>query len=325
MARFGSILLTLIFLGAVAAVMGLRWYTQETTAPGPLAAEKLVVIEPGHSTKAISAELYEEGVIRSPLAFLVDARLQNMKAGMKAGEYQLLPGMSIDSIIALLQSGKTYQHKLTIPEGLTVAEIAGILKNEPALAGDIAALPPEGSLLPETYKFTRGTPRTVFLARMQEAMQQELNGLWEKRAADLPLSREEAVVLASIVEKETALPAERPRVAGVFLNRLHKGIPLQSDPTVIYALTHGQARLERSLTHDDLKTPSAYNTYIATGLPPTAIANPGKASIAAVLNPEKNNYLYFVANGSGGHSFAATLKEHNNNVAHWRLLRKNAN
>ena len=203
-------------------------------------------------------------------------------------------------------------------------EIVELLKKEAVLTGAVDPLPPEGSLLPETYKFSYGDTRQGIIERMKKSMQEEMTALWSKRAADFPLSESEAVVLASIVEKETALPAERPRVAGIFLNRLHKGIPLQSDQTVIYALTLGQSVLTRPLTYADLRRPSVYNTYVATGLPPTPIANPGKATLAAVLNPEKNDYIYFVANGTGGHSFAKTLQEHNRNVAKWRLLEKKA-
>jgi UPF0755 protein len=270
----------------------------------------------------MAAQLQSASVIDDPLAFRLDAKLQARLEGLKAGEYQFQPHMNIAEVIALMQSGKIYQHKITIPEGLMSVEIIDLLKKEPALTGDIPLLPAEGSLLPETYKFTYGDKRQAIIERMKKSMQDEMAAIWTKRAADYPLSEQEAVVLASIVEKETALPNERRRIAGVFLNRLKKGIPLQSDPTVIYALTLGQNVLGRTLTYDDLKKPSPYNTYIASGLPPAPIANPGKATLAAVLNPEKNDYIYFVADGSGGHAFSKTLQEHNRNVAKWRLLEK---
>ncbi|MBI3441738.1 MAG: endolytic transglycosylase MltG, partial [Proteobacteria bacterium] len=194
----------------------------------------------------------------------------------------------------------------------------------PVLIGDIATIPMEGSLLPETYDFSYHDTRQNLIERMKKSMQEELRALWEKRAGDIPFATpDEAVTLASIVEKETRLHDERPRVAGVFINRLKKHIPLQSDPTVIYAVTLGQAKLDRVLTYKDLQTSSAYNTYSRQGLPPTPIANPGRASLAAVLNPEHNDYIYFVANGTGGHVFAKTLKEHNHNVAQWRKMQKN--
>lgn len=325
MARLGSIIFTLFLMGAVGAFVAVRWLQHEITVPNTLAAEKLVVIAPGTSVKGITAQLLEEGVIQNKLAFLADARWQNRKKELKAGEYKFTPGMTIEEVILLLQSGKTYQHSITIPEGLTVTEITGLLVNEPALTGDVSEPPPEGSLLPETYKFSRGDTRQSMINRMQKAMQEELDILWNARAPDFNLARDEVVVLASIVEKETGVASERPRVAGVFTNRLRKSIALQSDPTVIYALTHGKTKLERPLTYADLKTPSAFNTYIATGLPPSPIANPGRASLAAVLNPEKNDYIYFVADGTGGHAFAVTLKEHNNNVSRWRKLQKSAN
>ena len=325
MKKLKYIFATLILLGLVAAALSVGWFNDTIKAPGPLAAEKLVYIAPGMHSRSMAEKLLAEGVINSETAFRLDARLQSRVEGLKAGEYQFAPHMSIADIIILLQSGKTYQHKITIPEGLMSIEIVNLINKETALTGALTALPPEGSLLPETYKFSYGDTRQSLVDRMKKSMQDEMNALWLKRAPNFPLSESEAVVLASIVEKETALALERPRVAGVFLNRLHKGIPLQSDPTVIYALTLGQSILGRPLTFDDLKKPSPYNTYKASGLPPTPIANPGKASLAAVLNPEKNDFIYFVADGSGGHAFAKTLQEHNRNVAKWRALEKKAN
>ena len=321
MKRLKYIFATLLLLGVITAGVAVNWFDDAIKAPGPLAVEKLVYIAPGTHSTGMGDKLLQEGVIDIELAFRVDAKLQGRLEGLKAGEYQFEPHMSITDIITLLQSGKTYQHKITIPEGLMSIEIVDLLKKEPVLTGTIGALPPEGSLLPETYKFSYGDTRQSVLNRMKKAMQDEMAVLWTKHAADFPLTENEAIVLASIVEKETGLAIERPRVAGIFLNRLRKGIPLQSDPTVIYALTLGQSVLGRPLEHDDLKKPSPYNTYIATGLPPGPIANPGKASLEAVLNPEKNDYIYFVADGSGGHAFAKTLQEHNSNVAKWRLFR----
>lgn len=314
-------LVLIVILGIAGAFLGFQWLQGEIVAPGPLAAEKLVYI-PKTTVRGITNKLKEEGVIDNDTAFLLDARWQNRLAGLHAGEYQFTPRISIADVISLLQGGKTYQHKMTIAEGLTVAEVLDLLKKETALTGDVKTPPPEGSLLPETYKFSYGDTREGLVDRMKKEMSETVDSLWAKRAPDMPLSKEEAIVLASIVEKETGLAAERPRVAGVFFNRLHKSIPLQSDPTVIYALTLGEKPLGRLLTTDDLKKPSQYNTYVATGLPPGPIANPGKASLEAVMNPEKNEYIYFVADGSGGHAFAKTLQEHNRNVAHWRSLQK---
>jgi UPF0755 protein len=212
---------------------------------------------------------------------------------------------------------------VTIAEGLTVMEIITLLQGETALTGALSALPAEGSLLSETYYYTYGMTRQMIVERMQKAMQETLSSLWNGRVADGILrTPEEVAVLASIVEKETGLAAERPRVAGVFINRLRQGMPLQSDPTVIYAVTEGKMKLERPLSLADLKTPSPYNTYLVKGLPPFPIANVGKAALEAVLHPEAHDYIYFVADGTGGHAFAKTLAEHNNNVAKWRRISK---
>ncbi|MCE9507732.1 MAG: endolytic transglycosylase MltG [Alphaproteobacteria bacterium] len=320
--RLRYILLSLLLCAALAAT---AWFNYAVNAPGPLAAEKLLYIAPGNSVRAITAKLLDGGIIDNGPAFLIDARWRNRQENLKAGEYNFPAGISIGGVITLLQSGKTWQRRITIPEGLEVTEVMDLLNSEPALTGAIDPRPPEGSLLPETYLFSYGDTRQGLVNRMKNSLQKELAALWEKRAGGLPLKTpEEAVILASIVEKETGLAGERPRVAGVFTNRLNRRIPLQSDPTVSYAVTQGKGSLDRALSYQDLKTPSPYNTYLVAGLPPTPIANPGKASLAAVLNPEKNDYLYFVADGSGGHVFARTLKEHNNNVARWRRLEKKA-
>ncbi len=314
----GSAFLTLLLTVALAGVAAAGFFMQATQAPGPLVAEKLVYIAPGKSVRGIAARLQDENVIASSLVFRVEAKTK----ALKAGEYRFLPGMSTRAVVALLQSGKTWQRKITIPEGLTVVEIIGLLTNEPVLTGDVTT-PPEGSLLPETYHFSHGDQRQAIIERMQKSMRDALQAEWEKRSAALPVKTPaEAVILASVVEKETGLAAERPRIAGVFANRLRQGIPLQSDPTVIYAITQGKEKFSRSLTYKDLKNPSPYNTYVVPGLPPGPIANPGRASLAAVLNPEKTDYIYFVADGTGGHAFAKTLQEHNNNVARWRKLAK---
>jgi UPF0755 protein len=313
----------LILCAALAAAVAGVWLNDAINAPGPLAAEKLLYIEPGSSVKTVTAKLLDGGIINNGTAFLIDARWRNRRENLKAGEYNFPAGVNIGGIITLLQSGKTWQRKITIPEGLTVPEVMNLLNGEPALSGSIDPLPAEGSLLPETYLFSYGDTRQSLVNRMKNSMQKELAALWEKRGQGLPLKDpQEAVTLASIVEKETGLAGERSRVAGVFTNRLNRRIPLQSDPTVSYAVTQGKGSLDRALSYQDLKTPSPYNTYLVAGLPPAPIANPGKASLAAVLTPEKNDYIYFVADGSGGHVFARTLKEHNNNVARWRQLGK---
>jgi UPF0755 protein len=300
------------------------WGQLEYQKSGTFAADKIIVIEANSPTKAIAGTLMAQGLLdgRGGVIFRLAAKLQG--ASLKAGEYEFkAQSSSIKDIIELLRSGRVYQHKVTIAEGLTAMEIITLLQGESGLTGALAALPAEGTLLPETYYYTYGMTRQMIVERMQKAMRETLAALWESRTADTVLKTpEEAVVLASIVEKETGLAAERPRVAGVFINRLRRNMPLQSDPTVIYAVTGGQVKLDRALSLADLKTPSPYNTYKVRGLPPSPIANVGKAALEAVLHPEAHDYLYFVADGTGGHAFAKTLAEHNNNVAKWRKIQK---
>jgi UPF0755 protein len=225
--------------------------------------------------------------------------------------------------MALIVSGKTVVRRLTVAEGLTTAQVLDLLDATDGLEGRIAERPPEGSLLPETYHFSYGDSRQGMVERMQRAMRETLDRLWRKRRADLPLkTKQQALTLASIVEKETAVPHERPHIAGVFLNRLRRGMPLQSDPTVAYALTGGKVPLDRALASADLKTDSPYNTYVSRGLPPGPIANPGRESIAAVLQPLDTDDLYFVADGGGGHAFARTFQEHLRNVQRWRKVER---
>ena len=226
-------------------------------------------------------------------------------------------------ILKILTEGEVYVRRITFAEGLSSAEILDMVGAAEGLEGDLPESLPEGSLLPETYHYVRGDTRGDLLARMRAARDAALDELWTERAEGLPVeSKEEAVILASIVEKETALADERPQVAAVFLNRLKRGMPLQSDPTVVYGLTQGKEPLGRALTYDDLRSETAYNTYVIPRLPPGPIANPGRAAIAAVLNPADVSFLYFVADGTGGHAFANTLEEHNRNVANWRKIQK---
>lgn len=323
MKKIISIFILLVITGLLAASGLCYWGWQEYQKTGTLSADKIFVIEANSSTRAIAEMLAERGVLDAAdsMVFRLAAKLQG--ASLKAGEYEFKAQSSIKDIIELLQSGRVYQHKVTIAEGLTVMEIITLLQGETALTGALAALPAEGSLLPETYYYTYGMTRQMIVERMQKAMQETLSSLWNGRVADGILKTpEEAAVLASIVEKETGLAAERPRVAGVFINRLRQGMPLQSDPTVIYAVTEGKMKLERPLSLADLKTPSPYNTYLVKGLPPSPIANVGKAALEAALHPEAHDYIYFVADGTGGHAFAKTLAEHNNNVAKWRRISK---
>ena len=224
-----------------------------------------------------------------------------------------------------LVEGRSIQHSITIPEGLTSAQIVARINEHPILVGDIDYIPAEGSLLPETYKFTRGASRQEVLERMQRAHQKVVDEAWEHRIEDLPIqTKEDLITLASIVEKETGRADERNRVAAVFLNRLKRGMKLQSDPTILYGLYGGEAwEKSRTIYRSDMQRPNAYNTYQIEGLPPGPIANPGRASIEAVANPSRTDDLYFVADGSGGHAFSETLAEHNRNVEKWRAIEAN--
>lgn len=308
---------------AVFVAAGLAWEGhQRFAAPGPLAETATVTIPRGVGTEAIARRLAEAGIIDSPLVFEIGARLR--QATLKAGEYAFAPGISAEDVLRQMQEGRTITHRLTIAEGLTVRQVLDAVYDAEFLAGDITLVPPEGWLLPETWHVSRDDPRNELVGRMERSMRQLVERLWEERVPGLPLkSPEEAVVLASIVERETAVAAERPRVASVFINRLRLGMRLQSDPTVIYGLSDGLGVLDRGLTRSDLATAHAWNTYVIAGLPPTPIANPGRASLEAVLlHPADTKDLYFVADGTGGHVFARTLAEHNRNVAQWRRIER---
>jgi UPF0755 protein len=309
---------TLLALGGAAGALYLD-LKAKFDAPGPLTAPLTLVLEKGAGAAAIAAALEAKGVIRSARVFLFGAWREKAGAGLLAGEYAFEAGMSAHSVLEKLRRGEVVIHRFTLAEGVSSAEAMAVLNATELLRGMLSDLPAEGSLLPDTYHFVLGDSRADLVHRMTAAMRALLAQSWSKRAHDLPLqSPEEALVLASIVEKETGLPEERPLIAGVFANRLKRGMPLQSDPTVIYALTAGRAPLGRPLTHADLATDSPFNTYARKGLPPAPIANPGRDAIAAVLNPAPTDALYFVADGSGGHAFARTLEEHNRNVARAR-------
>jgi UPF0755 protein len=291
--------------------------------PGPRAANgqsTTVVLEYGSGVRGIARTLKEAHVIRSQALFLAMAKLAG-GARLKAGEYAIASGESMARIISDLRAGRVVRHFITIPEGWTSEMAANAVNGSPLLTGQ-APTPPEGAILPETYEVRRGEDRAQVMRRMEQARDKLLAELWANRKPGLPFATpEQAVVLASIVEKETALAAERPRIAAVFENRLKAGMRLESDPTVIYGISRGLP-LGRGLTIGDLASPSPYNTYQTPGLPPTPIANPGRAALEAVLRPPQTDELYFVANGSGGHSFAATYEQHQKNVAQWRQIER---
>jgi len=290
------------------------------TASGPLSEPKTVLFKRGTGFEEIVDNMAEAEVIRHPLLFKVIAVLLGDARKFKAGEYEFSAAISPKLVMDMIAAGRVVVHKLTVPEGLTVKQVLALLDAEPMLEGQVRDTIPEGSLLPQTYHFTYGDDRNLLVGRMRSGMTQTIEELWPTRKPGLPLeTAAQAVTLASIVEKETGLDHERGRVAAVFINRLRLGMKLQSDPTVIYGIEQS-GNLGRSLTFSDLRTPSAYNTYVIAGLPPGPIANPGRASIEAVLNPPITKELYFVATGTGGHNFATTLAQHNINVSKYRAV-----
>ncbi len=306
----------------IAAGAGLYLYRQ-LTEPGPLAAETVVVVPHGASVARIAGVLAESGVIADPASFEIGARLLARQRPLRAGEFAFAPGISAIEAMRLLQAGRTVMRSLTVPEGLTTAQVLDLVGAAAGLRGEPPRPPGEGLLLPETYHYAWGDGATEMVARMRRAMEEALAELWLSRAEGLPfVTPEEALALASIVEKETSLAEERPRIAAVFLNRLRRGMRLQSDPTVAFALAQAGGPLGRPLTRDDLQVQHPYNTYVVDGLPPGPIANPGRASLEAVLHPADSEELYFVADGNGGHAFAKNLKEHQRNVAKWRRLNR---
>ncbi|MEN6540988.1 endolytic transglycosylase MltG [Parvibaculum sp.] len=294
-------------------------------APGPAAAPTVVWLAPGLGLSAIAERLHEAHVLNEPNIFRLAVRLNKAAGTLKAGEYEIPAHASMAEIVRILREGKSIVHQITVPEGLTSQEVMEIVRADPVLTGDAPPAPAEGSLLPETYNFTRGTTRVQVVQRMQKAASQLVNEAWPHRAANLPYkTQREAIILASIVEKETGLAAERPKVAAVFVNRLRKPMRLQSDPTIIYGITGGKGPLGRPIRQSELDRVTPYNTYQVDGLPPTPICNPGRASIDAVLNPPQTSDLYFVADGTGGHAFAGSLSEHDRNVSHWRQVERKA-
>lgn len=320
--RFVTLLLAfaVIFAGGVAV-----WGISIFQAPGPLTAETDVVFPRGADLRQISYQLQENGVIERADIFQVAVRLMRKSRQLKAGEFRFPAQVSPIQAMDILIRGETVVRRLTVPEGLLKSEVLEILAAADGLEGmpDTDAIE-EGSLMPDTYHFSFGDQRIEILERMRNSMSQTVEELWKSRAIGLPLSNpQQAIVLASIVEKETAVAEERALVAGVFTNRLRRGMRLQSDPTVAYAVTGGRHALDRPLTREDLRLPHPYNTYMSNGLPPAPICNPGRDSLAAVLRPAKTDALYFVADGSGGHAFARTLDEHLINVARWRRLQRN--
>lgn len=325
---FLKFLFALIVFAAVAGAGAGFWALQQFDAPGPAPANpsqgtgNTFIVERGWGLSEIAEQLEQAGLISNAIIFRAGVLYNRKQQKLKAGEFAIPPGASMHEIMDVLTEGKAVQYKLTVAEGLTSAMIIDLVRKTPVLTGDVTVLPVEGTLLPETYVFPRGMARDDLLRRMKQDQETVLNALWAKRQPDLPVkTKYEAVILASIVEKETGKAHERPHVAGVFVNRLRKGMKLQSDPTIIYNLTGGYP-LGRPIRQSELVAATTHNTYVIPALPPTPIANPGKASLAAVLSPMQTDDLFFVADGTGGHAFAATLAEHEKNVARWREIER---
>ena len=323
--RVSAIVLAVLlsFLG-IAGVAAWFYANHLYTSPGPVSADgspRIVVIERGASVPKIADRLAEAGVIPDARIFRLAVRVTGRGGALKAGEYSFTSGDSLRDVIARLEEGRVVLHTVTVPEGLTTAMVLRLLEAETTLSGEAPSPPPrEGVLLPDTYSIQRGEGREAVITRMAEAQRALLEELWPMRQEGLPFrTQEEAIILASIVEKETGLAEERPMVAGVFVNRLRKGMRLESDPTIIYGLTGGEP-LGRGLRRSEIDRQNAWSTYQIFGLPPTPICNPGRDAIMAVLNPPVTDALFFVADGTGGHAFASDYAEHLRNVAAWREI-----
>ncbi|KQY19347.1 MULTISPECIES: endolytic transglycosylase MltG [Rhizobium/Agrobacterium group] len=321
---FLNFLMTVIVCLTIAAAGTVYYAMSAYEDQGPLTANTNFIVRNGAGIQEIASSLERNNIVSDGrvFRFMSEAYLEDNDT-LKAGEYEIKAGSSMQEIMQLLKSGKSILYSVSLPEGLTVKQMFSRLGSDPVLEGDLPAqVPAEGTLRPDTYKFSRGTKRAEIVAQMAAAQKQLVDQIWEKRDPDLPIaSRDEFVTLASIVEKETGIADERSRVASVFINRLEKGMRLQSDPTIIYGIFGGDGKpADRPILKSDLEKDTPYNTYMIRGLPPTPIANPGRAALEAVSNPSRTSDLYFVADGTGGHVFAATLDEHNNNVRRWRKI-----
>jgi UPF0755 protein len=315
----GNAIFTVLIVISVAVGAVLFFGKQRFEAAGPLAEDKVVNIPRGLGIRDIADLLQREGVIEQPYIFMGSVIALKARGELKYGEYQFTKRASIADVVDTIIEGKVVQHAFTVPEGLTSEQIVARLLENTALTGQIKEIPREGTLLPETYRFTRGMTREQIIQRMQQAHRRVLQDVWDHRMPDLPVKTpEQLVTLASIVEKETGRPDERTRVAAVFVNRLKAKMRLQSDPTIIYGLTGGKGSLGRPILKSEIEQPTPYNTYVIDGLPPGPIANPGRASLEAAANPARTKELYFVADGGGGHLFSDNYAEHQKNVVRLR-------
>ncbi len=317
----GTLTTMVLLLIAIGGAIGFTKYLYDTK--GPLPHSEVIVIPKGEGVSEIADRLERKNMIIDKRLFKAAVMYFGVQNKLKAGEYEIPKQASMRQVLDHLLEGKSIMHSLSFPEGMTSQQLLARLNAHEILKGELTEIPQEGTLLPDTYLFTRGTERSELVKRMRTAQKKFLNSLWKQRSEDLPFkTKEEALILASIVEKETGVAGERPHIAGVFINRLNKGMRLQSDPTIIYGLVGGVGKLGRGIRKSELEKDTPYNTYVIKGLPPTPIANPGRAAIEAVLNPKKTDDLYFVADGTGGHIFAKTLKDHDKNVREWRKIEK---
>ena len=315
----GNAIFTIILVTALAGGLAYSIGKGRIDAPGPLENEKIVNIPRGLGLRDIADVLAKENVIDQPWFFIGGVVVLKAREDLKYGEYKFTKNITLREAIETIVGGKVIQHAVTIPEGLTSEQIIARLVEVDFLSGNIREVPKEGTLLPETYSFPRGTTREQAIQRMQQAQKRVLQEVWERRSPEVPVKNvEQLITLASIVEKETGKPDERTRVAAVFVNRLKQRMRLQSDPTIIYGLVGGKGTLGRPIMKSEIEQPTPYNTYAIEGLPPGPIANPGRGSLEAAANPARTKELYFVADGSGGHAFAENLQQHQQNVSRLR-------
>ncbi|WP_144185589.1 endolytic transglycosylase MltG [Elioraea rosea] len=317
-----TVVLVLVLAIGAAGFGAWQWTLGRLDAAGPLASETAVIIPRGASSGTIAERLEQAGVVKDARLFMLGLALDQGPA-LRAGEFAFPAQASIRQAIGILRSGRTVQRRLTVPEGLTVAQIITVIEQAEGLTGPIETVPAEGTMLPETWAYSWGDTRASVIRRMAEGMERALAEAWAARDPSVPLANpREALILASIIEKETGVAEERGRVAGVFANRLRRGMPLQSDPTVVYAASGGAGELGRPISRADLDADHPMNTYRIRGLPPQPIASPGRASLMAAVRPAETDALYFVADGTGGHVFSRTLEEHNRAVARWRQIER---
>lgn len=321
---FLNFVMTMVVAACIVGVAVFYYVMTSYSKPGPLETNTHFIVREGAGIAEIANNLERNGIVSDARVFrYVTTTSLDKGDTLKAGEYEVKAGASMKDVMQLLESGKSILYSVSLPEGLTVQQMMGRLSEDTILEGELPQeRPPEGSLRPDTYKFSRGTKRAEIMSQMRAAQEKLIDQVWEKRDGDLPVkTKQEFVTLASIVEKETGKDDERAHVASVFINRLNRGMRLQSDPTILYGLFGGAGRpADRPIYRSDIDKETPYNTYHIKGLPPTPIANPGRAALEAVANPWRTKDLYFVADGTGGHVFAQTLDEHNANVKRWRAV-----